>query len=86
MGIPALLREGISWRDVKLRAMHAAPVTLAGRPARLQRDQSRGLGLRGGAPHRGLHGRSRPPYSPWRCWWPAAAGAEWSRAVRVVAG
>jgi phosphatidylinositol alpha-mannosyltransferase len=28
MGIPALLREGLSWRDVKLRAMHAAPVTL----------------------------------------------------------
>jgi phosphatidylinositol alpha-mannosyltransferase len=28
MGIPALLREGMSWRDVRLRAMHAAPVTL----------------------------------------------------------
>jgi phosphatidylinositol alpha-mannosyltransferase len=28
MGIPALLREGLSWRDVRLRAMHAAPVTL----------------------------------------------------------
>ena len=28
MGIPALLREGLSWRDVKLRAMHTAPVTL----------------------------------------------------------
>jgi phosphatidylinositol alpha-mannosyltransferase len=28
MGVPALLREGLSWRDVKLRAMHAAPVTL----------------------------------------------------------
>ena len=28
MGIPALLREGMSWRDVKLRAMHAAPITL----------------------------------------------------------
>jgi phosphatidyl-myo-inositol alpha-mannosyltransferase len=28
MGIPALLREGMSWRDVKLRAMHTAPVTL----------------------------------------------------------
>jgi phosphatidylinositol alpha-mannosyltransferase len=28
MGVPALLREGMSWRDVKLRAMHAAPVTL----------------------------------------------------------
>jgi len=29
MGVPALLREGISWRDVRLRAMHATPVTLA---------------------------------------------------------
>jgi phosphatidylinositol alpha-mannosyltransferase len=28
MGIPALLREGLSWRDVKLRAMHAAPIKL----------------------------------------------------------
>jgi phosphatidylinositol alpha-mannosyltransferase len=28
MGIPALLREGMSWREVKLRAMHAAPITL----------------------------------------------------------
>jgi len=28
MGIPALLREGMSWRDVRLRAMHTAPVTL----------------------------------------------------------
>ena len=28
MGIPALLREGMSWRDVRLRAMHAAPLTL----------------------------------------------------------
>ena len=29
MGVPALLREGMSWRDVRLRAMHAAPVTLS---------------------------------------------------------
>jgi phosphatidylinositol alpha-mannosyltransferase len=28
MGIPALLSEGMSWRDVKLRAMHTTPVTL----------------------------------------------------------
>jgi phosphatidylinositol alpha-mannosyltransferase len=28
MGLPALLREGMSWRDVRLRAMHAAPVRL----------------------------------------------------------
>ena len=28
MGAPALVREGLSWRDVRLRAMHAAPVEL----------------------------------------------------------
>ena len=34
LGMPALLREGMSWREVKLRAMHAAPVKLPARPAR----------------------------------------------------
>jgi len=29
MGAPALLKEGVSWREVKLRAMHSAPVSLA---------------------------------------------------------
>jgi phosphatidylinositol alpha-mannosyltransferase len=42
MGAPALLKEGMSWREVRLRAMHAAPVKL---PARPQRQQTR----RGGA-------------------------------------
>jgi phosphatidylinositol alpha-mannosyltransferase len=28
MGAPALLTEGVSWRDVRLRAMHASPVEL----------------------------------------------------------
>jgi phosphatidylinositol alpha-mannosyltransferase len=28
MGTPALLREGLSWKDVRLRALHAAPVQL----------------------------------------------------------
>ncbi len=32
MGLPALLNEGLSWRDVRLRTMHAAPVTLAPLP------------------------------------------------------
>jgi phosphatidylinositol alpha-mannosyltransferase len=31
LGMPALLREGMSWREVKLRAMHAAPVRLPAR-------------------------------------------------------
>jgi phosphatidylinositol alpha-mannosyltransferase len=32
MGAPALLKEGVSWRDVRLRALHAAPVQLSPRP------------------------------------------------------
>jgi len=31
MGAPALVREGLSWRDVRLRTLHAAPVQLAAR-------------------------------------------------------
>ena len=34
MGMPALLREGMSWREIKLRAMHASPVKLPARPSR----------------------------------------------------
>jgi len=33
MGGPALLNEGLSWREVRLRAMHAAPVKLGPLPA-----------------------------------------------------
>jgi phosphatidyl-myo-inositol alpha-mannosyltransferase len=33
MGTPALLKEGLSWRDVRLRALHAAPVQLSPRRA-----------------------------------------------------
>jgi phosphatidylinositol alpha-mannosyltransferase len=29
MGVPALVNEGMSWREVRLRTMHAAPVKLA---------------------------------------------------------
>jgi phosphatidylinositol alpha-mannosyltransferase len=28
MGLPALLNEGLSWREVRLRTLHATPVTL----------------------------------------------------------
>jgi phosphatidylinositol alpha-mannosyltransferase len=41
MGTPALLKEGMSWREVRLRAMHAAPVKL---PARSHRAPSRHSG------------------------------------------
>jgi phosphatidylinositol alpha-mannosyltransferase len=33
MGMPALVREGLSWKDVKLRAMQSAPVELRDRRA-----------------------------------------------------
>jgi phosphatidylinositol alpha-mannosyltransferase len=33
MGTPALLREGLSWREVRLRTLHAAPVVLSARAA-----------------------------------------------------
>jgi phosphatidylinositol alpha-mannosyltransferase len=33
MGVPALLNEGLSWREVRLRTMHAAPVKLGPLPA-----------------------------------------------------
>jgi phosphatidyl-myo-inositol alpha-mannosyltransferase len=33
MGMPALLNEGLSWRDVRLRTMHASPVKLGPLPA-----------------------------------------------------
>ena len=32
MGLPALLNEGLSWREVRLRTMHAAPVRLPALP------------------------------------------------------
>jgi phosphatidyl-myo-inositol alpha-mannosyltransferase len=33
MGAPALVKEGMSWRDVRLRALHATPVQLDPLPA-----------------------------------------------------
>ena len=39
MGAPALVREGLSWREVRLRALHSTPVSLApGRPLTSNRD------------------------------------------------
>jgi phosphatidylinositol alpha-mannosyltransferase len=34
MGMPALLKEGMSWREIRMRAMHATPVKLPARPER----------------------------------------------------
>ena len=33
MGLPALVNEGLSWREVRLRTMHVAPVKLGPLPA-----------------------------------------------------
>ena len=41
MGLPALLNEGLSWREVRLRTMHAAPVRL---PALAPAAGSRAVG------------------------------------------
>jgi phosphatidylinositol alpha-mannosyltransferase len=32
MGMPALVKEGLSWREVRLRALHTAPVSLGPAP------------------------------------------------------
>jgi phosphatidylinositol alpha-mannosyltransferase len=42
LGMPALVKEGMSWREVRLRAMHATPVKLPSRPARSARSGSHG--------------------------------------------
>jgi phosphatidylinositol alpha-mannosyltransferase len=38
MGLPALVNEGLSWKDVRLRTMHATPVRLPALP-----ESQRGL-------------------------------------------
>jgi phosphatidyl-myo-inositol alpha-mannosyltransferase len=40
MGAPALVKEGLSWREVRLRAMHASPVELA--PISRESEAARG--------------------------------------------
>jgi phosphatidylinositol alpha-mannosyltransferase len=39
MGAPALVKEGVSWREVRLRALHTAPVSL-GAPSSPQRAEA----------------------------------------------
>ena len=48
MGLPALVNEGLSWREVRLRAMHAAPVKLG--PLPVAAGVSRGAVEPGRAP------------------------------------
>jgi phosphatidylinositol alpha-mannosyltransferase len=42
LGAPALVKEGLSWREVRLRAMHTAPVELSARPHRVGREAGAG--------------------------------------------
>jgi phosphatidylinositol alpha-mannosyltransferase len=37
MGMPALLKEGMSWREIRLRALHTTPVKLPARSAKNRR-------------------------------------------------
>jgi len=47
MGMPALLTEGMSWREVRLRAMHTTPVKLPARPSpRKPAPAGRGISAR----------------------------------------
>ncbi|MGC9219938.1 MAG: lysylphosphatidylglycerol synthase domain-containing protein [Solirubrobacteraceae bacterium] len=38
LGVPALLREGMSWREVRLRALYAVPIKLAPRSSGVERQ------------------------------------------------
>jgi phosphatidylinositol alpha-mannosyltransferase len=41
LGVPALIREGVTWSDMRLRAMSAAPVELPERPPERKRSADR---------------------------------------------
>ena len=43
LGLPALVREGVSWSDMRLRALQAAPVRLSSRPPSRERAPGRVL-------------------------------------------
>jgi len=42
LGAPALVKEGLSWREVRLRAMHTAPVELSALPRSGREAEARG--------------------------------------------
>ncbi len=44
LGVPALVREGVTWKDMRLRALSAAPVQLSPRP-RPRRDAPSRVGV-----------------------------------------
>ncbi len=41
LGLPALVREGVTWSDMRLRALSAAPVRLSERPRARERGEGR---------------------------------------------
>jgi phosphatidyl-myo-inositol alpha-mannosyltransferase len=41
LGVPALVREGVTWSDMRLRALSAAPVQLPERPREPKRAAER---------------------------------------------
>jgi phosphatidyl-myo-inositol alpha-mannosyltransferase len=43
MGLPALVNEGLSWREIRLRTMHASPVKLSPVPAMNSSSQRAGF-------------------------------------------
>jgi phosphatidyl-myo-inositol alpha-mannosyltransferase len=44
LGAPALVKEGLSWREVRLRALHTSPVELSAVPSRRAAQASRARG------------------------------------------
>jgi phosphatidylinositol alpha-mannosyltransferase len=44
MGMPALLKEGMSWREIRTRVMYTTPVQLPARPERQTREAARAEG------------------------------------------
>jgi phosphatidylinositol alpha-mannosyltransferase len=42
MGVPALINEGLSWKDVRLRTMSGAPVKLSPLPAGARSSAAKG--------------------------------------------
>ncbi len=73
LGMPALVKEGVSWREVRLRALHTAPVQLPAHPRGARRGRAASSVFCRGAPRRrsanvnaGIEGGGRRELSPGR--------------------
>ena len=80
MGMPALLKEGMSWREVRLRAMHATPVKLPARPSRSARTGGRRAARRSRPKDRGA-----PPGHHVTLWIGVPGVRFWRRIVKLNA-